>query len=356
MTPQQLITSGQNKIAPADTHALTLAGEIANRYAAAGAFADYIGRKATNTRKRHAGDLARFADYLNAIGQGMGDDMARFADAVRLFPDGDLDGNIWRGVSWGLVEGFRNWMVEQGDAINSINARISAVKVYCKLAMKAGTIDKGDYQAIRAVEGYGHGEGKRIDERRDVTRRSEKKAAAVRITQEQAAALKRQPDTPQGRRDQLLMCLLLDHGLRAGEAARLRVSDFNLKTGEMRFYRPKVNTTQTHKLTADTARAAAAWFTAGNAPAVGPILRGSRKGGKLTGAGMSERAITERVKVLGKELGIEGLSAHDCRHFWATHWAGKVSDFQLMQAGGWTSTATVARYIEESRIANEGMA
>ncbi len=32
-------------------------------------------------------------------------------------------------------------------------------------------------------------------------------------------------------------------------------------------------------------------------------------------AGMSERAITERIKVLGARIGIEGLSAHDCRHF-----------------------------------------
>jgi len=32
---------------------------------------------------------------------------------------------------------------------------------------------------------------------------------------------------------------------------------------------------------------------------------------------MSDRAITGRVCFLGKKLGLDGLSAHDCRHFWA---------------------------------------
>jgi site-specific recombinase XerD len=43
----------------------------------------------------------------------------------------------------------------------------------------------------------------------------------VKLERDQVAALKTQPDTPQGRRDALLMCLLLDHGLRVGEVAIL---------------------------------------------------------------------------------------------------------------------------------------
>ncbi|MEZ4672775.1 MAG: hypothetical protein R2932_00830 [Caldilineaceae bacterium] len=50
----------------------------------------------------------------------------------------------------------------------------------------------------------------------------------------------------------LLMCLLLDHGLRVGEVADLTVDAFNLKAGKLVFYRDKVEKTQTHKLTADT--------------------------------------------------------------------------------------------------------
>ena len=101
-----------------------------------------------------------------------------------------------------------------------------------------------------------------------------------------------------------------------------------------------------------------AWFENGDAPlmADAPILRGSRKGGKLTSAGMSERGITQRVKMLGENMGIEGLSAHDCRHYWATFWADKVELSRLQQAGGWSSPAMPLRYIRRAEISNEGMA
>ena len=165
-----------------------------------------------------------------------------------------------------------------------------------------------------------------------------------------------QPDTPQGRRDALLMCLLLDHGLRVGEVARLQISDFDVKAGEMRFQRPKVDKVQTHKLSADTGRALRAWVDSGDAPGTGSLLRGSRRGGQLLAAGMTERSITKRVRVLGEQVGLAGLSAHDCRHYWATYWADKVDVLRLQEAGGWSSLAMPRRYVEESEIANEGMA
>jgi integrase len=71
---------------------------------------------------------------------------------------------------------------------------------------------------------------------------------------------------------------------------------------------------------------------------------------------MSTRAITDRVRVLGEQIGISGLSAHDCRHYWATYWAGKVDVLRLQEAGGWNSLAMPRRYVEESKVANEGMA
>jgi integrase len=138
--------------------------------------------------------------------------------------------------------------------------------------------------------------------------------------------------------------------------SRLQVSDVDLKAAELRFYRPKVDKVQTHKLTADTLRAIQAWFETGDAPAAGPLLRGSRKDGSLTGAGMSERAMTQRVRVLGEQVGLEGLSAHDCRHYWTTYWADKVDVLRLQEAGGWSSLQMPRRYVEESEIANEGMA
>ena len=114
----------------------------------------------------------------------------------------------------------------------------------------------------------------------------------------------------------------------------------NLTEGTLTFYRPKVGKTQTHQLSRDALKAAQAWFSSGDAPAVGPLLRASSKGGALGPAGVSERALTKRVNYLGKRIGVEGLSAHDLRHSWATRAArNKTSAFALQDAGGWNSLA-----------------
>lgn len=348
------------------------AGQTANEHAARGVFVNFLNAElADNTIRRHAADLALFADYLEAVGESMGAGMAEFSRAVaswhgtdpaRIPPNPDA----WRGVTWGLIEGFRNWMGQQGYATGSINVRLSAVKKYASLATKAGAIDAQENALIRLVQGYRPAVAKRVDERRDNkgynTRIGAKKAQHVSITDEQAKQLKQAGKTAQEMRDSVIMCLLLDHGLRVGELAGLKVSDVDLKSKTLNFYRPKVDKQQTHKLSADSMRALRAWFDSGNVPMMAdqPLLRASRKGGKLTEAGMSERCITDRVRVLGELVGLAGLSAHDCRHYWTTYWSQRLDKlprglFQLQEAGGWNSPAMPRRYAEESKIANDGM-
>ncbi|MEO8393946.1 MAG: tyrosine-type recombinase/integrase [Chloroflexota bacterium] len=98
--------------------------------------------------------------------------------------------------------------------------------------------------------------------------------------------------------------------------------------------------------------------------AAGKLLRGREErqkgqeyGGDALGkVGMSERAITGRVKYLGKQIGVAGLSAHDLRHSWATRTARNHTDLKsLKDAGGCNSLVMPDRYIESARIANEGV-
>ncbi|HEX3053041.1 MAG TPA: tyrosine-type recombinase/integrase, partial [Aggregatilineaceae bacterium] len=331
-----------------------------NEHAARGAFADYLSRKAENTIRRQSADLARFAEYMQAgslLPSGRDKPESRLI-AVQQAERLQHESEAWHEITWGLVEGFRNWMIQEGDAIGSVNVRLSTIKKYAALAVKAGALQSSEYAMIKLVQGYSHQESKRVDDRREKTRNGFKKAESVHIERLEAKSLKTHPDTPQGRRDALLMCLLLDHGLRVGEVAGLHVSDFDLKAGELKFYRPKVDKLQTHRLTPDTLKAARAYFNAGDVPLAAdlPVLRASRKGGKLTAAGMSERAITGRVKELGEKVGLVGLSAHDCRHYWATTAArNKTDPFALQEAGGWNSLAMPRRYVADARIANEGV-
>lgn len=335
-----------NELAIRDPSMLAQLGQAANQAAGEGIFGDYRTRKAANTLRRQRADLDLFADFLRLTGVQVGDFLH--------------DPQAWHGITWGLVAAWRAWQLKQGYAIPTVNIRLSTIKVYAKMALQAGALSTEDYAMIRTVAGYDHKETKHVDDQRREagipTRCSTKKAQPVSITPDQAKALKAQPDTPQGRRDTLLMALMLDLGLRVGEVAILEREDFDLQAGELHFYRPKVDKVQTHQLHNGCLAAVKAYLT-NDAPAVGIIWRGSRKGsGGLQETGWTERCMTERVRVLGEEIGLHGLSAHDCRHYWATQAARNHTPMDRLQdAGGWSSLAMPARYIESARIANQGV-
>ena len=223
----------------------------------------------------------------------------------------------WQGVTWGLDEGFVKWLLHQGYSLASVNNRLSAVKVYARLAAKAGVIPPTEHALIGEVRGYGRTEGKRVDEVRPKVRVGNKKKEAIVLTAGQARQFKTQhPPTPQGIRDRLLIGLLLELGLRASEVAALTVDDL-AEPGYLTVYRQKTDTTDRMELTADLLSALADYETYMRQS--GTLLRGSRKNGELTNQVMSVRAIGSRVKILGRDiLGLWELSPHDLRPTWAT--------------------------------------
>lgn len=328
-------------------HTVAQAGAVADHFAGQQTFADYQLRKSKNTLRAQIADLATFADYLCEAG----------VTDCPMAEDLQSDPKFWIGVTWGLVQGFVTWMLGQGFAVTTVNHKLSTVKTYAALATKAGAIDKHELTMIKAVAGYSAKEFKRVDEKRAKTRQSKKKTISTPITPTQARKLKDQPDdSPQGRRDAVIMCLLLDHGLRVGELSKLTVNDVDLAQNELVFYREKVQKAQRHKLSRDAQKALKAWFESGDAPAMGPLLRKSLKSGELSDAGLGAHALWVRVGELGARIGIDDLGPHDCRHYWATRAVkGKTDPFRLMQAGGWTSMQTVQRYVDQAAIANDGV-
>ena len=359
-----------NSLQPLKPSPLEIAGQIANRAAGQSIFQRYLSQKSANTIKRQARDLELFAEYL--------------LDAhIPLQHGADFQTNpgAWRGVTWGIVEGFAQWLLHEGYAVSSVNARLSTVRIYAQMAVKAGSIDRQEGMLIQTVKGFSRAGGLNVDEQRAqtrieevtyayketgkkqstvVTRRSTKKRKPTLIDAAAETALK-QPrnQSPQAYRDALLMCLLLDHGLRASELALLKASDIDLKTGEMRFYRPKVKGTEhewtTHKLTADTHTAASHYIASLYPPALlegGPLILATTRllkngaGGQLLGEGLNRVRISERAAWLAKQLGMPKLSAHDCRHYCATKMArlGYGVD-ELMAWFGWTSAQTAMRYV-----------
>lgn len=332
----------KHAIQPSLPRALEEVGKAASKVAARHGFESYRNRLADETLRRQDADLGLFASFLHQLDLEVGD-LAH-------------DPQAWRGITWGLVEAFSQWQLHEGYAVPTINVHLSSVKTYTRLAFQAGMIPAEEYALIRAVRGYSRREQTRLDRRRERTRLGVKKSAPVKITTEQAKMLKRQPDTPQGRRDALIMCLLLDHGLRVGELAGIDADDLELEAGLLHFYRPKVNKQQIHKLSEDTLTAARAYKSHGDLIPGEQLLRRSFKDENLGKPGLTVRSITQRVRLLGEVIGLPGLSAHDCRHYWATTAAKHgTNPFVLQEAGGWNSLAMPRRYVAEQTVANEGI-
>jgi len=360
-------------------HDLAAAGQIANQTASDYLFADYLQRRSKRTAQTQLAALVLWVEYLREVGaaatliararqwaQNVSSptEQAKYAEyaaqqqqSLLIIYSALYSQHVpvaWQGVTWGLVEGFVKWLLRAGYSIASVNNRLSAIKVYTRLATKAGIIPPAEQALIREVKGYGLTEGKRVDEARPRTRVGHKKEEALVLTAEQARLLKIQhPSTPQGIRDRLLICLLLDLGIRASEVAGLKVEDF-AEPGYVIVYREKTDTTDRMKLSRDITQAMATYK-----PYLRPrgtLLRGSRKNGKLTDDVMSVRAVGSRIKILGRDiLGIWELSPHDLRHTWATHAARKSNPFVLRDAGGWTNMHTPGRYVERSKVVNEGI-
>lgn len=326
------------------------AGQAANKAAARGSFARHLEGKSGNTERRKRADLDLFESFLRSVN----------IPAAGMFENPQA----WAGVSWGIVESFKAYQLQQGYAIASINGRLSTVRTYCELATQAGVISPDELRMIQTVKGFANKEKPHIDGRRKAegidTRRGYKKAQSI-IVPDDVVNLLVIPhnDTMQGKRDALLMCLLFHHGLRISEVAILTRQAFDLKAGTITFYRPKVDLTQTHVMTPATRKAAAAYLK--YAPAAGIVWRKTCKGTGALSSQMSEtsviRALAKRVEYLGEKFGIAGLSPHDARHTDATHESNSNTPLRrIMSKFGWKSPAMAMRYVEAGAIANEGTA
>lgn len=109
------------------------------------------------------------------------------------------------GVTWGLVQGFVRWLLRQAIvSIIPINNRLSAIKVYARLAARADAIPAEEHTLILEVRDYDGTEGKRVNERHPKSRVGHKKEETLVLTAGQARLLKTQhAPTPQGIRSRL---------------------------------------------------------------------------------------------------------------------------------------------------------
>ncbi len=341
-------------IAPASRYTDDLAriGMVADTYAASDPFADYHESLTENSRTAQRDTLRLFSTYLAQ------------AEVVRAADDLYHDADAWRGMSKGLLLGFRKWLLEQGYAIGTLNQRLAILRQYCRLAHEAGTIPDETYELLMTVKGYSSKTGRNLDVERTkagkTTRKSTKKATPTPVSTSQALRLKKHTTQPKRRRrsgqdqgldlrDQMLMGLFIEHAFRVSEVASLDIEDLNLEVGTIIVYRQKTDDTQIHRLKTHT-RLAIEDYLAKTGRRSGPLLLGYR-GKRITRYGLYDR-----VRLLGEQLGIDHLSPHDLRHYWTYDALGNGTPVDRVQSGGnWKSPTMVLKYAKRTGIANEGV-
>jgi integrase len=291
MTSEITLTSDDRSLATGSYEI----GQVANDVARKHVFEDSTIEKSKNTLRRHRADLALFVEYLYHCQffyppYAMSDTELKKWFKLRA-SEMMTDGTYWENMVFGIVQEFKRWMLQAGYAIGSVNNRLSTVKVYSALAVKAGMIDVKDGYLIKSIEGFSLNAGTNVDEKREVKRVGRKKEQSVSVTTEQAEMLKDQPDTAVGRRDRLITTLFLEHGLRVSELVLLQVLDFDRETSLLSFYRPKVKGRAIPHLLKNGSLKAMLAYLDNDAMSDGQLLRGSRKGGRLTGSGMAVKTL-----------------------------------------------------------------
>lgn len=142
-------------------------------------------------------------------------------------------------------------------------------------------------------------------------------------------------------RDQAILRLLIDSGMRVGELAGLDVAHVDLDDDNVALVLGKGRRPRACPFGAKTARALDRYLRArkGHAHAALAALWLTRFGA------MSASGAAQMVKRRGVQAGIEGLHPHVLRHSWAHGWleaGGNEGD--LMRLAGWKSRTMLQRY------------
>ena len=340
----------QFALVPSETDKMILAGQLANEKAASDVFAEHMRHKAEETKKAYKMAVNLFSEALAEI------NIKRPTDLLLSDPE------AWRGVTWAMVKGYRDWLLSKGYAIGSINQRLSIIRKMADLAGQAGVIADDERLRIRGVAGFTRKTGRRVDEQRDVTRLSNQKDENNFLERDQVyQLLKSLPDNPQGRRDQLMLGMLIYLGMRVSELVALSMSDIDLVGGILHIYRQKTDTDSQLDMPVPLRQLLRDYLEVrpeglGN----GRLLAASRRvavsrnpdGSELLPRAMSKRAIQGRVQVLGQHiLEIDDLSPHDMRHSLAETFAEKdISEAAAMDVLGWSTSAMYHHYRNKNKV------
>ena len=169
------------------------------------------------------------------------------------------------------------------------------------------------------------------------------------LTREQARALLAVPDrsTIKGKRDYVILALLVGCALRRQELAELEVDKIQIREGRWVIVdlRGKGGRVRTVAIPVWVKHAIDAWMIAGNVED-GRLLRPVLKGGKVKGETLTDWSVWSVVEQSAKQIGIERFGAHDLRRTCAKLCRKNGGDLeQIKFLLGHSSIQTTERYL-----------
>ena len=244
-----------------------------------------------------------------------------------------LCANRSQGLSRALLMEYRAAMVEKKLSASTVNVRLSAVRKLIGEAQRNGIIGAEEAANLAGVPNLPQ-KGTRLGNW---------------LTRDQAKELLTVPDrsTLKGKRDYVILSLLVGCALRRQELATLDIESIQMREGRwvVADLRGKGGRIRTVAVPLWVKQGINAWMIAGKIED-GRLLRPLSKSGKLTGDELGDWAIWSVVEQCAKEIGIEHFGAHDLRRTCAKLCRKNGGDLeQIKFLLGHSSIQTTERYL-----------
>ncbi len=236
-------------------------------------------------------------------------------------------------LSRAVLLAFRADMLERDLSASTVNVKMSAVRKLVNEAKRAGVVSAEDAAQMTDVSNVRQ-QGTRIGKW---------------LTKDQAKELLAVPDrsTLRGKRDYVVLALLVGCALRRNELAELEVETIQLREGRwvLADLCGKGRRIRTVAVPVWVKQGINAWMSAAGVEN-GRLLRRVTQAGKPKGDGLSDWAVWSVVEQAAKEIGIERFGAHDLRRTCAKLCRKAGGDLeQIKFLLGHSSIQTTERYL-----------
>jgi integrase len=236
-------------------------------------------------------------------------------------------------LSRALLMEYRAAMLEKGLSASTVNVRLSAVRKLVGEAQRNGIIGAEEAANLAGVPNLTQ-KGTRVGNW---------------LTRDQAKELLTVPDRSKikGKRDYVILALLLGCALRRQELASLDIEAIQMREGRwvLPDLRGKGGRVRTVAIPVWVKQGINAWMVAAKIED-GRLLRPLSKSGKLIGDELGAWAVWSVVEQAAKQIGIERFGAHDLRRTCAKLCRKNGGDLeQIKFLLGHSSIQTTERYL-----------